>query len=61
MSKTNLLSELLSEAKKKIDLLSFDECVTLFNSVEKGSPMIDLIFDRMELLDSNRFVQFLDN
>ena len=57
MSKTNLLSE----AKKKIDLLSFDECFTLFNSVEKGSPMIDLIFDRMELLDFDRFVQFLDN
>lgn len=39
--------KLLTEAKAKIQLLNFEECIKLHNSIPKPNPMHSLIFDRM--------------
>jgi len=51
---------LLKEASEKISKLSFDECIKLYNNVDPGNPMIDILFDRMDELDSKIFENFLD-
>ena len=47
------LKERATELLKK---LNFDECIELYEKLESGHPMIDMIFDRMEEIDSERFV-----
>jgi hypothetical protein len=51
----------MQKAKKLISKLDFEGCISLYNQLESGHPMIDLVFDRMELLDSDRFNHFLEN
>ena len=51
----------IDQVKEKINMLSFNECVELFNELPKGNDMIDLVFDRMEQLDFDRFDKFLDS
>lgn len=50
---------MLERAKELINKLSFDECIELFNKLDKGNPMIDLVFDRMEEIDPIRFEEWL--
>lgn len=49
----------MERAKALVEKLSFDECIEVFNKLPSGSPIIDLLFDRMELLDMKRFEEFL--
>lgn len=58
MTKKELI---MNQASEKISKLNFDECIKLYNSIEPGNPMIDIIFDRMDELDSKRFDNFLNN
>lgn len=53
------METLMKKAKDMIEKLDFDGCVKLFNQLPKGNPMIDLVFDRMESLDSERFEEWL--
>ena len=46
--------------KMLLNKLNFEDCIDLFNRLEKGHPMIDMVFDRMEELDSERFEAWLD-
>lgn len=46
--------------KMLLNKLNFEGCIDLFNRLEKGHPMIDMIFDRMEELDCARFEAWLD-
>lgn len=46
--------------KMLLNNLNFEGCVDLFNRLEKGHPMIDMVFDRMEELDCTRFEAWLD-
>lgn len=50
----------MQKAKSMIATLSFEECITLYEKLPKGNPMIDLVFDRMEELDVDRFDAWLD-
>ena len=34
-------------------------CVTVYNKLPKGNPIIDLVFDRMEEIDVERFDAWL--
>ena len=49
----------MEKAKKMISLLSFEECIKLYNSLNSGNKIIDLLFDRMEEIDYERFENFL--
>lgn len=53
--------EMVKKANELLAKLDFDDCIILFNTLERGNPMIDLIFDRMEALDEERFDKFLDS
>lgn len=55
----NKLEQLLGIAKMKIANLSFEECEEIYDKIEKGNPMIDLLFDRMEEIDEKRFEKWL--
>lgn len=57
MTKKELI---MNQASEKISKLNFDECLKLYKSIEPGNPMIDIIFDRMDELDSKRFDNFLN-
>jgi hypothetical protein len=46
--------------KALLNKLDFNGCVDLFNRLEKGHPMIDMVFDRMEEIDCDRFEVWLD-
>ncbi len=50
---------MLEKAKALISKLNFDECIELFNKLDRGNPMIDLVFDRMEEIDPTRFEEWL--
>lgn len=50
---------MLERARELISKLNFDECIELFNKLDKGNPMIDLVFDRMEEIDPIRFEEWL--
>ena len=45
--------------KKLLGMLNFEGCIELYNKLESGHPMIDMVFDRMEELDPVRFEQWL--
>nr|DAE92119.1 MAG TPA: hypothetical protein [Myoviridae sp. ct5xZ3] len=49
----------MERAKALVEKLSFDECVRVFDELPSGSPIMDLLFDRMEKLDTKRFEEFL--
>lgn len=50
---------MMEKAKKLIKNLSFDECIEVYNRLEAGHPMIDLLFGRMEEIDPERFDDWL--
>lgn len=52
------MEALMKKAKDMIEKLDFDGCVKLFNQLPSGHPMIDLVFDRMEAIDPERFEEF---
>lgn len=49
----------MDKAKVLVEKLSFDDCLKLYEELPSGSPIMDLIFDRMEKLDAKRFEEFL--
>jgi len=49
----------LEYAKKLIEKLNFSDCEKLFERLPSGHPMIDLVFDRMESIDPERFEKWL--
>lgn len=49
----------MEKAKALVEKLSFDDCLKVYNELPSGSPVMDLIFDRMEKLDAKRFEEFL--
>ena len=53
------LIEAMERAKALIAKLSFDDCIRLYDQLDRGHPMIDLVFDRMEELDAERFEAWL--
>ena len=53
------MEALMKKAKDMIEKLDFDGCIELFNQLPSGHPMIDLVFDRMESLDPERFEEWL--
>lgn len=53
------VDELVAKARRMIEKLDFDGCVELFEKLPSGHPMIDLVFERMETLDAERFENWL--
>lgn len=53
------MEALMKKAKDMIEKLDYDGCVKLFNQLPSGHPMIDLVFDRMEAIDPERFEEWL--
>ena len=53
------MEALMKKAKDMIEKLDFGGCVKLFNQLPSGHPMIDLVFDRMEAIDPERFEEWL--
>lgn len=51
----------MERAKQLISKLSFEECIDAYNQMPKGNKIIDLLFDRMEELDKERFDKWLDS
>lgn len=49
----------MERAKALVEKLSFNECIKVYNELPSGSPIMDLLFDRMEALDAKRFEKFL--
>ena len=49
----------MEKAEAMVENLSFDDCLKVYNELPSGSPVMDLIFDRMEKLDTKRFEEFL--
>ena len=49
------MEEKMKEAKKLIEKLNFSDCEKLFERLPSGHPMIDLVFDRMEI-DTNEVI-----
>ena len=49
----------MEKAKALVEKQSFDDCLKVYNELPSGSPVMDLIFDRMEKLDAKRFEEFL--
>lgn len=46
-------------AKELLKKLNFEECIDLYDRLEAGNPMIDLVFERMEEIDPIRFDEWL--
>ena len=46
-------------AKELLSKLSFEECISLYEQLDAGNPMIDLVFERMEEIDPERFEEWL--
>ena len=53
------METLMKKAKDMIEKLDFNGCIELSNQPPSGHPMIDLVFDRMESLDPERFEEWL--
>lgn len=49
----------INKAKELVKNLSFEECITVYEKLPKGSPIIDVVFDRMEEIDAERFENWL--
>ena len=45
----------IKKAEGLVKKLNFEECIELYEKIPTGSPIIDLVFDRMENLDVKRF------
>ena len=52
--------KLVKRARKLLKALNFDECLELYDKLDAGSPMMDLLFERMEDLDPVRFERWMD-
>lgn len=50
---------MMEKAKKLIAKLNFDECADVYGRLEAGHPIIDLLFERMEEIDPERFEEWL--
>lgn len=50
---------MMEKARKLVKKLNFDECVEVYSRLEAGHPMIDLLFERMEEIDPERFEEWL--
>lgn len=53
------MDELMKKAKGLVEKLDFEGCEKLFEQLPSGHPMIDLVFDRMESIDPERFERWL--
>ena len=53
------MEKLMEMAEKRIQGLNWEECELLFTNLEAGHEMIDLIMDRMEDIDEERFNKWL--
>lgn len=51
--------QIMAKAKSLIKKLDWDGCVEAYNKLPKGNPIIDLVFDRMEEIDIDRFDAWL--
>ena len=51
--------QIMDKAKSLIKNLDWDGCVEAYNKLPKGNPIIDLVFDRMEEIDIERFDAWL--
>ena len=51
--------QIMAKAKSLIKNLDWDSCVAVYNKLPKGNPIIDLVFDRMEEIDVERFDAWL--
>jgi hypothetical protein len=49
----------MERARTLVQKLDFEGCEEAFNKLPSGHPIIDLLFDRMEELDPERFEKFL--
>lgn len=59
MAKKKTFEELMEEARGKIQYLNFDECIELYERLDRGNPMISIVFERMEEIDPERFERWL--
>lgn len=59
MEEKGTLEVLIEAARAKMRYLNFDECIELYERLERGNPVIDVIFERMEELDPERFKRWL--
>jgi len=50
----------IEKSEKLVEMLNFEECVKMFELTPTGSPLAEILFDRMEYLDEERFNNFLD-
>lgn len=53
------MEEIMKKAEKLVAKLNFSDCEKLFEQLPSGHPMIDLVFDRMESIDPERFEKWL--
>ena len=49
----------MERAKELVSKLNFEECIVAFEKMPAGSPIRDLLMDRMEELDAERFDEWL--
>lgn len=54
-----VMEELMKKAESMINKLNFEGCEKLFEQLPSGHPMIDLVFDRMENIDPERFEKWI--
>lgn len=50
---------LMEKAQELVNMLDWNGCIDLYNKLPKGDRMIDLVFDRMEEIDAERFENWL--
>lgn len=55
-----VMEELMKKAESMINKLNFEGCEKLFEQLPSGHPMIDLVFDRMENIDPERFEKWIE-
>ena len=53
------MEKLMQLAEMKIQGLNWEECELLYNKLEAGHEMRDLVMDRMEDIDEERFDKWL--
>ena len=52
--------EILKRARELVKHLNFDACIEAYNRLPRGNAIIDVVFDRMEELDPERFDKWLN-
>ena len=55
------MNKLVNRATELLNKLDFDGCLKLIDKLPIGSPIFDLACDRMEILDSERFLSWIDS